>query len=100
MTSEGPWGSFRRMARQVEVARDRIRGLFGFSEEVATRVVSEVFDCIQMSADEFIVRRHEELKRQGLGNDAIYEQIACELKEERFVGSAHTARQIRRRIYG
>jgi hypothetical protein len=88
------------MARQSEVARNHIRGLFGFSEDAANRLVSEVFDCIQMSADEFIVGRHEELKRQGLGNDAIYEQIALELKEERFVAPLHTARQIRRRIYG
>ncbi len=87
------------MARQFEVARNRLRGVFGFSEEQASRLVAEVFDCIQSGVDEFIVGRHEELKREGLGNDAIYERIALELKEERFVAPAHTARQIRRRIY-
>jgi hypothetical protein len=88
------------MARQVEIACKRISGLFGFSEEQASRVVAEVFDCIQLCVEEFIVVRHQELKRQGLGNEEIYERIAYELKEERFVAPAHTARQIRRRIYG
>jgi hypothetical protein len=88
------------MARQFEVACQRIRGLFGFSEETAHRLVAEVFDCVQLSVDDFIIGRHEELKRRGLVNEAIYEQIALELKQERFVADAHTARQIRRRIYG
>jgi hypothetical protein len=88
------------MARQFEVARQRIRGVFGFSEEQATRLVAEVFDCIQSGVDDYIVERHEELKRQGMANEAIYDRIALELKEERFVAPEHTPRQIRRRIYG
>lgn len=88
------------MARQTEIARNRLCGVFGYSEEQAERLVAEVLDCIQMDVGQYIVARHEELKRQGLANEVIYERLAMELKEERFVAPAHTARQIRRRIYG
>lgn len=88
------------MVRQFDVACTRLRAVFGYTPEQAQRLVAEVFDCLKLEVGEFIVGRHEELKRQGLANEAIYEQIAIELKDERFVAPAHTARQIRRRIYG
>ena len=88
------------MSGPAERAKVRVREIFGLPDRVAERVVGEVLDCFQLKLDEFIRLRHEQLKRQGLANQQIYEQIAKELTQERFVAPQLSARQIRRRIYG
>lgn len=100
MTKVASCGNLRPMSGPSERAKVRVREIFGLSERVAERVVGEVLDCFRLKMDEFIRLRHEELKRQGLANQEIYEQIANELVQERFVAPSLSARQIRRRIYG
>lgn len=88
------------MSNGSERAKARVTNLFGLSDRVAERVVGEVLDCFHLKVEDFIRLRHEELQRQGLPNEQIYQQIANELTQERFVAPRLSPRQIRRRIYG
>jgi hypothetical protein len=84
----------------LQVAEARLSRLLGLSSPLARRAVAEVVDCFDCDVDEFITAAHQQLKREGLDNDAIYERIAAELPRLRFRGPALSARQVRRRIYG
>jgi hypothetical protein len=52
------------------------------------------------TADEFVRRRHGELQRAGMRNDAIYRRLAAEASAGRFRGPDLSLRQVRRIIYG
>jgi hypothetical protein len=66
----------------------------------ATRLVSEVLGFLAETPEAFVRRRHLALQSQGLANDAIFAQLACELEGLRFRAPLLTPRQIRRIIYG
>ena len=68
----------------------------------ARRVLQEVVaQLARETVEQFAVRRHRELKRQGsLRNEAIYRQIAEETASRPFAARKLTERQIRRLIYG
>ena len=70
------------------------------SEGEARRVVLDVLAYYSEEAEEFVGRRHAELKSEGLTNAVIYERIARELGGRRFPGPDLSQRQIRRLIYG
>jgi hypothetical protein len=50
--------------------------------------------------EDFVRRRHEELRREGLRNEAIYRRIAAEALDGRFRASPLSLRQVRRILYG
>jgi hypothetical protein len=52
------------------------------------------------TAEEFVRRRHGELQREGLRNDAIYRRLAEEAAAGRFRSQSLSLRQVRRIIYG
>ena len=83
-----------------EALHRRLVSITGLSDDQARRVVAEVLDGFGDTVDAFIARRHAELRRQGLHNDAIYTQLKTELADGRFRAPELTERQIRRRIYG
>ena len=66
----------------------------------ARRVVDEVIAFFSEAPADFIVRRHAELHRAGLGNAEIYATIGRELEARRFGAPKLSERQIRRVIYG
>src|SRR5262249_17457395 len=66
----------------------------------AARLVDEVLAYFSESVEQFVARRHRELKREDLRNDAIFARIAEEVRERRFAAPDLTERQIRRLIYG
>lgn len=66
----------------------------------ARRLTLEVLSYFSESPEEFVARRHHELRRAGHTNATIYEQIAAELEQRRFAAPRLTQRQIRRLIYG
>jgi hypothetical protein len=68
----------------------------------ARRAVLELLDLLSTETpDAFVVRRHRELKDDGvLKNDAIFRQIASEMAARPFAAPAYSERQIRRLIYG
>lgn len=78
----------------------RIVSLFGVEPSLARSIVHEVIDALSGSVDGYIARRHAELKRAGLANEAIFDAIREELAIMRFSAPDLSARQIRRRIYG
>jgi hypothetical protein len=88
------------MPSPVEALRTRLVTIVGLSPDQAARTVAEVLDVFEDTVDDFIVRRHAELRQQGWSNDAIFDRIREELAEGRFGAPELTDRQIRRRIYG
>jgi len=69
--------------------------------EQARRVVLDVIAYLTESPEEYVVRRHRELKlREGLPNEAIFERLAEELSRRVFSTPRLSRRQLRRIIYG
>jgi hypothetical protein len=64
------------------------------------RLVEEVLSFLVEKPEEFVRRRHLELQRQGLGNEAIFAQIEAELAGRRFAAPVYSRRQLRRIVYG
>ena len=66
----------------------------------ARRVVAEVAAYFGEGVPEYVRRRHAELQRRGLTNDAIFGLLAEELTSRRFTGPELSPRQLRRLVYG
>lgn len=66
----------------------------------AEKVIRETLAYFSESLPDFVARRHRELRAQSLRNEAIYQRIADEVRERRFVAGPLSERQIRRLIYG
>ncbi len=62
--------------------------------------MDEFLSFYHLEVDEFVQYRHYELKKEGLGNNEIYERIQNEIRQYRFVSADLSIRQIRRIIYG
>lgn len=70
------------------------------SPSEAARVVAEVVAYYGEAVPDFVRRRHAELKRRGLTNDLIFDEIADELARRRFAAPNLSVRQLRRLVYG
>jgi hypothetical protein len=66
----------------------------------AARVVADVLGYFSEAPDEFVRRRHRELKTGGLTNDKAFRQIAAELPHRRYAPPQLSLRQLRRIVYG
>jgi hypothetical protein len=88
------------MPRPTDLAEDRLERLLGLTASEAKRAVEEMVDCFRFGVDEYVAKRHDELKARGASNEEIYNLIAAELKTQRFMAPALSRRQIRRRVYG
>jgi hypothetical protein len=66
----------------------------------AARVIADVLGYFSESPEEYIRRRHRELKALGLTNDRAFERIAAEIPQQRYVAPELTLRQLRRAVYG
>lgn len=72
----------------------------GLPQSTARRVIDDVNAYYDETVEEFVRRRHTELKRDGHKNDEIWPLIAAELTQRRFAATGMSARQLRRIIYG
>jgi hypothetical protein len=72
----------------------------GLDEATAARVVADVLAYFGQTVDEYVARRHQELKDRNRKNDAIWPQLADELKARRFKAEELSERQLRRIVYG
>lgn len=72
----------------------------GLPETTATRVVADVTAYFAETVEDFVRRRHEELKRNQLKNDEIWPRIAAEVGARRFGARELSGRQLRRIVYG
>ena len=70
------------------------------SQSEAARVVAEVLGYFGESAEEFVRRRHRELKAGGLTNERAFALIAAELPARRVTPPLLSLRQLRRVVYG
>ncbi|GAA0433578.1 hypothetical protein Acor_07770 [Acrocarpospora corrugata] len=66
----------------------------------AARVVADVLAYFGEPVEEYVRRRHAELKSRGLANDEIFRRIAAELPARRVTAPELSQRQLRRIIYG
>ena len=72
----------------------------GLPEATARRVVADVTAYFRETVDEFVKRRHAELKQKNQKNDEIWPLIAAELGSRRFRAPEMSERQLRRLVYG
>jgi hypothetical protein len=72
----------------------------GLPETTAVRVVADVVAYFAETAEEFVQRRHDELRRRQRKNDEIWPVIATELGARRFAAPDLSERQLRRIVYG
>lgn len=83
----------------IELVR-HVMASTGLSEATATRVVADVTAYFAETAEDYIRRRHNELRQRHRKNDDIWPQIAAELRSRRFSASDLSERQLRRIVYG
>ncbi len=73
----------------------------GLPASVCHRLVLDVLANYDETIEEFVQRRHQELKNDaGLKNEEIYKKIVSEIPHRRFSAPTLTKRQVRRLIYG
>ncbi len=71
-----------------------------FSPAEAARVVADVLGYFSEPPEDYVRRRHRELKARGLTNDLAFEQIAAEIPHRRYAAPGYSLRQLRRIVYG
>src|SRR5262249_2424036 len=86
--------------RTIDDLLEHLAGSTRLSRAEAERVVAEILEYFSESTEEFVVRRHAELRADELRNPDIFGRIADEVRLRRFVAQPLTERQIRRLIYG
>ena len=70
------------------------------SQAEAARVVADVLGYFSEPPEEYVRRRHRELKTVGLTNDSAFRQIAAEIPQRRYAPPEFSLRQLRRMVYG
>ena len=70
------------------------------SRAEAMRVVADVLGYFSEPPEDYVRRRHRELKGRGLTNDLAFEQIATEIPQRRYAPPHLSLRQLRRIVYG
>ncbi|MEU9183194.1 hypothetical protein AB0D14_01235 [Streptomyces sp. NPDC048484] len=66
----------------------------------ALRVVQDVLAYFDETTEDYVRRRHRELRAQGLVNSGIFERITADLKYRAVAPPELTLRQVRRIVYG
>lgn len=72
----------------------------GLPAATAARVVADVVAYFRETTEEYVRRRHRELKRRGLKNDQIWAELATELACRPVAAGSLSERQLRRIVYG
>lgn len=78
----------------------RVATSTGLSPAEAARVVEDVLAFHAEPVEDFVRRRHLELKTHGARNPEIFARIAQELTDRVVAAPRLTERQLRRVIYG
>ncbi|TCP54909.1 hypothetical protein EV191_102118 [Tamaricihabitans halophyticus] len=72
----------------------------GLPPATAARVIADVLSYFGESTEEFIRRRHRELRGKQLGNERIWAVLGAELAARPVAAPELSARQLRRIVYG
>jgi hypothetical protein len=84
---------------QQDVA-DHFVSSSGLDPGTARRLVQEVVTAFMEPIEDYVRRRHRELKHRGLRNDEIFARIAEEIPNRPFAAGTRSQRQLRRLVYG
>ena len=87
-------------AEAIDDLLDHLERTTRLSRGEASRVVAEIASFFSESTEEFVARRHGELRRERLTNPTIFDRIAAELRSRRVAPPQLTQRQLRRIVYG
>ena len=79
---------------------ERIVASTGLTPAEAARVVEDVIAFHAEPVEDYVRRRHAQLKTYGAKNDEIFARIADELADRVVAAPGLTARQLRRIVYG
>ena len=71
----------------------------GLPQPTAVRVVADVATYFNETVEEFVRRRHTELRHRQYKNDEIWPLVAAELGQRRFAAPGLSERQLRRIAY-
>jgi hypothetical protein len=72
----------------------------GLPLPTAGRIIADMATYFNETIEEFVCRRHAELKHRQHKNDEIWPLIAAELRQRRFAAPGLSERQLRRMVYG
>ena len=72
----------------------------GLPQPTAVRVIADVATYFNETVEEFVRRRHADLRQRQYKNDEIWSLIAAELSQRRFAAPGLSERQLRRLVYG
>ncbi len=72
----------------------------GLSTSVAARVVTDVIAYYDEPVEDFVRRRHADLKTHGMRNPEIFAQVSAELASRVVSAPPLSDRQLRRVVYG
>ncbi len=84
---------------EAEVVQ-RVAASTGLSHAEASRVVADVVSYFAEPAENFVRRRHADLKTYGMKNPEIFARIGAELHQRVVAAPPLTDRQLRRIVYG
>ncbi|PPK66712.1 hypothetical protein V5P93_004749 [Actinokineospora auranticolor] len=77
-----------------------VAGTTGLSPEVAARVVADIVAYFGETVEDYVRRRHAELRRGQYRNAQIWTRVAAELAARPVAAPALSERQLRRIVYG
>jgi len=80
--------------------RSYLLGIVDVAERDLDKLVAELMDYWSQPMEDWIVRRHRELQREGVKCRHAYGRIRSELPARRFRSPPLSERQIRRILYG
>ena len=72
----------------------------GLPQPTVVRIIADVATYFNETIEEFVRRRHTELRQRQRKNDEIWPMIAAELGQRRFAAPGLSERQLRRIVYG
>lgn len=72
----------------------------GLPEATATRVVADIAAYFAETVEDYVRRRHGEMRLAHRTNGEIWPQLAAELGARRFGAPELSERQLRRMVYG
>jgi hypothetical protein len=72
----------------------------GLPEATAARVVADIAAYFAEGVEDFVRRRHAEMRAVHWKNDEIWPRIAAEMGTRRFGARELSERQLRRIVYG
>lgn len=87
------------MPADPELVRHLVRST-GLTEPEAARVVEDVVSFYAEPVEQYVRRRHAELKTYGGRNPEIFARLARELADRVVAAPPLTERQLRRLVYG